>query len=188
MAKSRLAAFVPIPVILAVLLAALPVPARAWKVDTHVYAANLVLEEALSTLTFQETAVTDFALKERIKGELRRVYGNSAAGLTRIEYLDNAFVQWVYYVPEDRLTRVRPVMAVQVPPFGWLRLDEDMARALLYFPGLMRAGAIGPDLFPDLITGQTVVHPGEGPRSGRWAAYLESEVRRVAGLYDASPG
>ena len=163
-------------------------PARAWKVDTHVYAANLVLEEALSTLTFQETVVTDAALKERIKGELRRVYGNSAAGLTRIEYLDNAFIQWVYYPPEDRLTRVRPVMAVQVPPFGWLRLDEDMARALFYFPGLMRAGAIGPDLFPDLITGQTVVHPGEGPQSGRWAAYLESEVRRVAGLYDASPG
>jgi hypothetical protein len=188
MVKSRLAAFVHIPVILAVLLAALPVPARAWKVDTHVYAANLVLEEALNTLAFQETTVTDAALKERIKGELRRVYGNSAAGLTRIEYLDNAFIQWVYYVPEDRLTRVRPVMSVQIPPFGWLQLDEDIARALLYFPGLMRAGAIGPDLFPDLITGQTIVHPGEGPRSGRWAAYLESEVRRVAGLYDGSPG
>ena len=54
MAKSRSVSFVHIPVILAVLLAALPVPARAWKVDTHVYAANLVLEEALSTLTFQE--------------------------------------------------------------------------------------------------------------------------------------
>jgi hypothetical protein len=187
MTRGRFAALVPFVAFLTISLAG-PIPARAWKVDTHVFAANLVLEEALSTLTFQETVVTDAALKERIKGELRRIYGSSAAGLTRIDYLDNAFIQWVYYPPEDRLTRVRPVMAVQVPPFGWLRLDEDMARALFYFPGLMRAGAIGPDLFPDLITGQTVVHPGEGPKSGRWAAYLESEVRRVAGLYDGSPG
>ena len=187
MTRGRFAALVPLVVFITISLAG-PNPARAWKVDTHVYAANLVLEEALSTLTFQETVVTDAALKEKIKAELRRIYGSSAAGLTRIDYLDNAFVQWVYYPPEDRLTRVRPVMAVQVPPFGWLRLDEDMARALFYFPGLVRAGAIGPDLFPDLITGQTVVHPGEGPKSGRWAAHLESEVRRVAGLYDGSPG
>jgi hypothetical protein len=165
-----------------------PAPATAWKVDSHVYAANLVLEEALSTLTFQEAVVTEAVVRDRIKGELRRIFGNSYGGRSRIDYLDNGFISWIYYPPQDRLVRVRPVMAVQVPPFGWLRLSEDMARALFYFPGLMRAGAVGPDLFPDLITGQTVVHPGEGPRSGRWAAYLDSEVRRIAGLYDGSPG
>jgi len=175
-------------VLIASVLIAFSSPAWAWKVDTHVYAANLVIEEALSTLTFQQVAVTDATLKDRVKGELRRIFGNDYGRRSRIDYLDNAFLSWIYYPPQDRLVRVRPVMAVQVPPFGWLRVSEDMARALFYFPGLFRAGAVGPDLFPDLITGQTVIHPGEGPRSGRWAAYLESEVRRIAGLYDASPG
>jgi hypothetical protein len=165
-----------------------PAPAAAWKVDTHVYAANLVLEEALSTLTFQEVVVIDAAVKNAIKDQLRRIFGNTYGGRSRIDYLDNAFIQWIYFPPQDRLVRVRPVMAVQVPPFGWIKVDEDMARSLFYFPGLLRAGAVGPDLFPDLIVGQTVVHPGAGPRAGRWAAFLDAEVRRIAALYDGSPG
>ncbi|MBP7706742.1 MAG: hypothetical protein KA243_05785 [Candidatus Aminicenantes bacterium] len=187
MPRYRPASLVPLVVLAAVVLS-VPAPARAWKVDTHVYAANLVLEEARATLTFQEVPVTDAALGDRVRNEIRRVFGNGAAGQTRLDYLDNALVQYVWYLVDDRLVRLRPVMHVQVPPFGWLRLDEDAARALLWFPQLFRAGAVGPDLFPDLLTGQTVIHPGQGPRSGRWAAFLESEVRRVAGLYHGGPG
>ena len=175
-------------VLIACLLSS-PGPALAWKVDSHVYAANLVLEEALSTLTFQEAVVTDAALKEqdqggapaRLRQQLRRPEPDRLPGqrLHPVDLLSARRTGW---------SGSGPVMAVQVPPFGWLRVSEDMARALFYFPGLMRAGAVGPDLFPDLITGQTVVHPGEGPRSGRWAAYLDTEVRRIAGLYDGSPG
>lgn len=42
-------------------------------------------------------------------------------------------------------------------------LDDRVAAALLAAPDHYRAGVIGPDAFPDLVMGQSVVHPGTDP-------------------------
>ena len=46
---------------------------------------------------------------------------------------------------------------------GTYPLDERVAAALLAAPDHYRAGVIGPDAFPDLVMGQSVVHPGTEP-------------------------
>jgi len=84
MPKKMAATAISAGIMIACLLSS-PGPAAAWKVDSHVYAANLVLEEALSTLTLQEVLVTDSGVKARIKTELRRVFGNTYGGRSRIE-------------------------------------------------------------------------------------------------------
>ncbi len=157
-----------------------PSQVGAWNIPTHVYAANLVLAEAFSTYCIERVTVTDQALKEKVKEELRRAYGDRARGKSELHYMGQDWVQMIYYPAEDRLVRLHEVMQVEVPPFGWLRVDEETVRALRFFPDLFRLGNIGPDLFPDLVTGQSLIHPGEGPIAGDWAAFLASDVDRLA--------
>lgn len=54
-----------------------------------------------------------------------------------------------------------------------VKLPQRTCDAILARPGAFYAGAIGPDAFPDMVTGQMVVHPGEGKwQSADWIAHL----------------
>lgn len=66
-----------------------------------------------------------------------------------------------------------PAKAVTVPAHGLI------AEALRRYPDAYRAGVIGPDAFPDLVTGQTLVHPETGDSiTDEWLAYLWEQAWR----------
>lgn len=74
-------------------------PAYAWKVKTHVYSANLILEDA-----------------------------------------SDGFVE--------------------IKPYGEFEVLPEYAEILRQYPEYYRAGALGPDLLPDILIGQNIFHPG----------------------------
>ena len=58
-------------------------------------------------------------------------------------------------------------------------VDEEVKQAILNYPSVYRAGNIGPDSFPDIFSGQTVVHPGmsDGWQTSDWLEYVMSEAK-----------
>ncbi|MDD2495324.1 MAG: zinc dependent phospholipase C family protein, partial [Tissierellia bacterium] len=86
-------------ILLLVILSLTVMPAYAWKVKTHVYSANLILEDASDGL-------------------------------------------------------------LELAPFGEFKVLPEYQTLLRMYPEYFRAGALGPDLMPDMIIGQTVFHPG----------------------------
>jgi len=76
-------------------------PAYAWKPKTHVYAANLIIDEI-----------------------------NKNNGYVEIE------------------------------PFGLFQVVPEYYDLIKQYPEYYRAGSVGPDLFPDIIIGQTIIHTG----------------------------
>lgn len=86
-------------------------PAQAWKPNTHVYLANIVLRDVDDDgkVTIYET---DYA-NGKIIGEL-----------------------------------------------GSFEVNPAIVAALRAKPDQFRAGVLGPDAYPDLLTGQQVIHPG----------------------------
>ena len=49
---------------------------------------------------------------------------------------------------------------LDIPPFYNLPISEDRKNAILSQKESYRLGNIGPDGFPDLLTGQQTTHPG----------------------------
>jgi hypothetical protein len=56
---------------------------------------------------------------------------------------------------------------VWIPPFGEFRISNE-AQIAVNAADYFRAGAVGPDGFPDLWTGQAFIHPNTGP----WLRHL----------------
>ena len=51
------------------------------------------------------------------------------------------------------------------------KVSADVETAILSCPSYFRAGAIGPDFFPDMLLGQMDIHPGF---SGEWLTHMHS--------------
>ena len=60
-----------------------------------------------------------------------------------------------------------------------VEVPREVCDAVLHYPGAFRAGAIGPDAFPDLVVGQTYVHPGteNGRQAADWFDHLLAHAR-----------
>lgn len=96
-------------------------PSYAWKLSTHNYSANLILEEL-----------------QRNNGKL------------------------------------------EVYPFGKYKIPEEFYKALKKYPDSFRAGALGPDVYPEMITGQSNIHPMvNGVTSGQWFDLLVEEYQKM---------
>lgn len=68
----------------------------------------------------------------------------------------------------------------QEPPLGSYLADPAIVDALRRFPNAFRAGALGPDAYPDLMTGQSVIHPEDADARGgsdAWLVYLYESAR-----------
>lgn len=114
-------------ILVALLISINPVVVHAWKTRSHVYSANLILEEL----------------------ELNEKDGK-------------------YYVTID--------------PFGKFEVPKEFSDALFEYPDAFRAGTIGPDLFPDMLTGQTLIHTYDDFRmisSGDWLNHLVNSVNQL---------
>jgi hypothetical protein len=66
-----------------------------------------------------------------------------------------------------------------VGPVGTYPISSEVYQALRDYPSYYRAGVLGPDAYPDMIFGQTVIHPSEVDASGadRWLRHLYSQAR-----------
>lgn len=101
----------------------------AWKINTHVYSANLILDE----------------LKE-----------------------NNGYVE--------------------IAPFGKFRVIPEYLDAIQSYPEYYRAGAMGPDVFPDIYVGQTIFHPGKVYQSGEFVEMLWDKAKNLPVLSPLSAG
>jgi hypothetical protein len=62
---------------------------------------------------------------------------------------------------------------VEIPPYGWFAVDPEVYAAITAYPKAFRAGAIGPDGYPDMYVGQAYIHPaptaaGGGTYTDEW--------------------
>ena len=56
------------------------------------------------------------------------------------------------------------------------QVPEQIYHAIINHPSCFRAGAVGPDFFPDLITGQMTIHP---THSGKFLEMMFEELRKI---------
>lgn len=56
-------------------------------------------------------------------------------------------------------------------------VPEEVRNAILGAPKAFRAGAVGPDVYPDMIDGQMNIHPSY---SGRWLEIIEEELSKTS--------
>ena len=56
------------------------------------------------------------------------------------------------------------------------QIPDQIYNAIINHPGCFRAGAVGPDFFPDMLTGQMSIHP---QNSGKWLDMMFGELRRM---------
>ena len=65
-------------------------------------------------------------------------------------------------------------------------IPQEFLDAIQAYPNMFRAGALGPDMYPDILTGQMYIHPeaevgrnGNKVDSGQWVTYLCNAVNRM---------
>lgn len=56
------------------------------------------------------------------------------------------------------------------------QIPDQIYAAIRNHPGCFRAGAVGPDFFPDMLTGQMSIHP---QNSGKWLDMMFGELRKM---------
>ena len=92
------------------------------------------------------------------------------------------------WVAQQIIDDLGPDCAVELADREY-RIPDETCRAILDNPGSFLAGALGPDAYPDIITGQVTTHPGiEGDwQTSDWLRHLyrsassPSEVAFAAG-------
>lgn len=123
---AKLLAFI---ICLSSILLGMATPVSAWKINTHVYSANLIINE----------------LKE-----------------------NNGYVE--------------------IAPFGKFKVIPEYVDAIQSYPEYYRAGAMGPDVFPDIYVGQTVFHPGKVYKSGEFVEMLWDKAKNLPTISPISAG
>ncbi|MBP7416044.1 MAG: hypothetical protein KA831_05270, partial [Pyrinomonadaceae bacterium] len=74
------------------------------------------------------------------------------------------------------IERLDPTTGKVVGVIGEYAVDTAVLDALKKNPDQYRAGILGPDAYPDVLTGQQVIHPPTNPDgSNRWLEYLWSK-------------
>lgn len=59
-------------------------------------------------------------------------------------------------------------------------IPEEYLEAIRAYPDMFRAGALGPDVYPDIITGQMYIHPEyDNIDSGEWVTLLCDSVNKM---------
>lgn len=74
------------------------------------------------------------------------------------------------------IREIKETNGITIPGFGTYQVPEDMKTAILSKPSAFRAGAVGPDFYPDMIVGQSIIHP---ENSGKWLDIMEKQLRMM---------
>lgn len=68
---------------------------------------------------------------------------------------------------------------INIAPYGFYNVDPEFYTALTQYPSAFRAGAQGPDAYPDIYVGQSFIHPREGKSSGEWLQMMLEDALRM---------
>lgn len=66
---------------------------------------------------------------------------------------------------------------ITIDNIGTYTVPADVKSAILNAPKAFRAGAIGPDFYPDMLIGQATIHPSN---SGLWLTIMEQELLKTS--------
>lgn len=80
------------------------------------------------------------------------------------------------YMANFILREVKETNCITIPQVGSYKVPEDMKQAILKEPAAFRAGSVGPDFYPDMIIGQTIIHP---ENSGKWLEIMARQLRMI---------
>ena len=72
---------------------------------------------------------------------------------------------------DDKISLILGNKEIEIP------VSNSVRNAILNYPGIYRMGNIGPDAMPDVVVGQSILHPGNDDSWGAndWANYLLSK-------------
>lgn len=68
---------------------------------------------------------------------------------------------------------------ITLKDIGQYSVPEEISQAILNNPDYFRAGSVGPDFYPDMIVGQTIIHP---KNSGDWIDYMFHQLLYMSPL------
>lgn len=77
------------------------------------------------------------------------------------------------YMANMIIREIKETNSVSLKGYGKYEVPADIVSAITKFPKAFRAGAVGPDFLPDMIVGQTIMHPSN---SGMWLERMEKEL------------
>src|SRR4051812_36631159 len=113
-------------------------PAAAFKIKTHVYTANIIMDDVVDGSVYLP------GLETMHRFQVKNGPTTDAAL--------NAICDGV-----------EPLLACRTPTGPELPIHNELLReAVFMFPEMVRAGAAGPDAFPDFIWGQESTHVNNG--------------------------
>ncbi len=134
-------------------LAAVSTPAAAFKIKTHIYTANIIIDDVVDGSVYLPGLETMHRFQ----------VGNGP--------FDNAALDAVCDI-------VEPALACRLPTGPELAIRNELLReAVFMFPEMVRGGVAGPDAFPDFIWGQQSTHVNNGRTVPQ-----ENGTRDVTGL------
>ena len=113
-------------------------PAAAFKLKTHIYTANIIMDDVVDGSVYLPGLETMHRFQ----------VGNGP--------FDNAALNAICDL-------VEPTLACRVPTGPELQIRNELLReAVFLFPEMVRGGVLGPDAFPDFIWGQQSTHVNHG--------------------------
>lgn len=88
-------------------------------------------------------------------------------------------IEQLYIDSEDNVTLTYPYDAEDEGGFEYA-IPDEFIQAITDYPDAFRAGSLGPDMYPDIVTGQMYIHPeDENIDSGEWVTLLCNAVNKM---------
>lgn len=81
------------------------------------------------------------------------------------------------YMANLVMKEMREKGTITIDNAGTYTVPADVKSAILNAPKAFRAGAIGPDFYPDMVIGQATIHPF---KSGLWLTIMEQELLKTS--------
>lgn len=81
------------------------------------------------------------------------------------------------YMANLIIKEVKEKGTVTIGNAGTYSVPQDVRSAIINAPKAFRAGAIGPDFYPDMLIGQATIHPSN---SGVWLEIMEKELLKTS--------
>ncbi|MBE6107626.1 MAG: hypothetical protein E7192_03200 [Erysipelotrichaceae bacterium] len=84
-----------------------------------------------------------------------------------------------YIDTDDNVSLSYPYDAEEENGFNFA-IPDEFVQAIADYPDAFRAGSLGPDMYPDIVTGQMYIHPeDENIDSGEWVTLLCNAVNKM---------
>lgn len=80
------------------------------------------------------------------------------------------------YMANMLIEELKASSSLTIKGIGTFSVPDDIKHAILSQPAAFRAGAVGPDFYPDMVIGQTIIHPSH---SGKWLSIMQQKLKAI---------